>query len=115
VHRKFQDLLHNYKLELFHAQHDKKSAEEISSEVLHWTDDVLAQKLHYHFNKLPDASRVEIINMINNYVREAILPPVVERIVRRQVLVEKRVVAMEHLVTQILETLSTSQTASAER
>ena len=114
MHRKFQDLLHHYKVELFHAQHDKKSAEEISSEVLHWTDDILKQKLHYHFHKLPDASRAEIINMINNYVREAILPPVVERIVKRQVLVEKRLVAMEHLLSQILETLS-SEAAAAQR
>ena len=106
MQRKFQDILHKYKLDLFHAQHDKKTAEEISSEVLFWTDDVLKQKLSYHFHSLPDASRVEIINMINNYVREAVLPPVVEKIVKRQVLVEKRVQAMEHMMTQILEALS---------
>ncbi len=106
MQRKFQEILHKYKLELFHAQHDKKTAEEISSEVLFWTDDVLKQKLSYHFHQLPDASRVEIINMINNYVREAVLPPVVEKIVKRQVLVEKRVQAMEHMMTKILETLS---------
>ena len=106
MQRKFQDILHKYKLDLFHAQHDKKTAEEISSEVLFWTDDVLKQKLSYHFHSLPDASRVEIINMINNYVREAVLPPVVEKIVKRQVLVEKRVQAMEQMMTKILETLS---------
>ncbi len=114
MHRKFHDLLHQYKLELFHLQHDKKSAAEISSEVLHWTDDVLKQKLHYHFHALPDASRAEIINMINNYVREAILPPVVEKIVQRQVLLEKRVVSMEHLLEKVLEQLS-SEVIPAKR
>jgi len=114
VQRKFQDLLHKYKLELFHAQHDKKSAEEISSEVLHFTDEALKAKLSYHFTKLPDASRTEIINMINSYVREAVLPPVVERITKRQILLEKRVIAMEHLLEKILETLG-NEAAGANR
>lgn len=106
VQTKFQQLLHQYKLELFHAEHDKKSAEEIASECMHLTDDVLKQKYHYHFRKLPDADRAEIINMINNYTREAILPPLVEKIVKRQVLTEKRLNAMQRLMEQILETLS---------
>lgn len=106
MQRKFQQLLHQYKLEVFHAEHDKKSAEEISSECLHLAEDVLKSKYHYHFQKMPDASRAEIINMINNYVRDAILPPVVEKIVKRQVLLEKRVLAQQHLLEQILETLS---------
>lgn len=106
MQRKFQQLLHKYKVEIFHAEHDKKSAEEISSECLHLAEDVLKSKYHYHFHKVPDASRAEIINMINNYVRDAILPPVVEKIVKRQVLLEKRVAAQQHLLEQILETLS---------
>lgn len=109
---KFQQLLHKYKLELFHAQHDKKSAEEISSECLHLADDVLKTKYHYHFSKVPDASRAEIINMINNYVRDAILPPVVEKLVKRQVLLEKRVTAQQHLLEQILEALSADSSES---
>ena len=61
----------------------------------------------YHFHKLPDANRAEIINMINNYTREAILPPVVERIVMRQVKLEKRFDALMGLTQQLLELLST--------
>ena len=106
MHRKFKQLLHQYKLEVFHAQHDKKSAEEIATECLHLTEDVLKQKYHYHFHSLPDADRAEIINMINNYTREAILPPVVEKLVHRQVLLEKRLNALVHLTEQILDNLS---------
>lgn len=106
MHRKFKQLLHQYKLEVFHAQHDKKSAEEIATECLHLTEDVLKQKYHYHFHSLPDADRAEIINMINNYTREAILPPVVEKLVHRQVLLEKRLNALVHLTEQILDHLS---------
>ena len=102
---KFQQILHKYKLEVFHAQHDKKSVEEITTECMHLTEDVLAQKYHYHFRQLPSADRAEVINMINSYVREAILPPVVEKLVHRQVMLEKRVDALLHLMEQTLEAL----------
>ena len=109
MHRKFQDLLHQYKVEVFHAQHDKKSAAEISVECLQITEEVMRQKYHYHFHKLPDANRAEIINMINNYTREAILPPVVEKMVERHVLLERRVDALQKLLESVLETLSRPQ------
>ena len=102
---KFQQILHKYKLEVFHSQHDKRSVEEITTECMHLTEDVLSQKYHYHFRQLPDADRAEVINMINSYVREAILPPVVEKLVHRQVMLEKRVDALLHLMEQTLETL----------
>lgn len=109
--KKFQDLLHQYKLEVFHQEHDKKSIEEITSQCMHVTEEILEEKFHYHFHKLPDANRAEIINMINNYTREAVLPPVVEKLVRRQVVLEKRVEAVVHLMEQLLEVLSAEQAA----
>lgn len=104
--KKFKELLHEYKKEVFHATHDPVSVETITSECLHITEDVLQQKYHYHFHKLPDAPRAEIINMINNYTREAILPPLVESIVRRQVMQDKKIDALVHLVEQLFECLS---------
>ena len=112
MHRKFKELLHQYKLEVFHVEHDKRSVQEITTEVLHLTEDVLKQKIHYHFHRLPDANRVEIVNLINNYVREAILPPVVERLVHRQVILEKRMQALLHLNEKILEALSAEPIAA---
>jgi hypothetical protein len=106
MQKKFQDLLHRYKVGVFHSEHDKKSLEELTTECMHLTEEVLAQKYHYHFHKLPDANRVEIINMINSYVREALLPPIVERIVARQLRQEKRLHAMEDLLKDVLEALS---------
>lgn len=111
MHGKFKLLLLQYKKEVFHATHDKKSAEEISTECLKATEDVLKHKFHYHFHGLPDAGRVEVVNMINNYVREAILPPVVEKLVHRQILLEKKVDALLHLQEQILEALSSGAPA----
>ena len=103
----FKDLLHQYKIDVFRFEHNKKDIEEVAAECMDVCEDVLQQKYHYHFHKLPDANRAEIINMINNYTREAILPPVVEKLVHRQVLMEKRIEAMEGLIQRMLETLST--------
>jgi len=113
VHRKFKALLHDYKKEVFHAEHDKQSIDEITAECLHLTEDVLKQNYSYHFHKLPDANRAEIINMINNYTREAIMPPVVERLVRRQIVIEKRLEAIVHLVEQLFEVISSDAKGEA--
>jgi hypothetical protein len=91
---------------LFHREHDKQNVDDLTRECLHITEDVLQRKYHYHFHKLPDADRAEIINMINNYTREAILPPVVEGLVRRQVVLEHRFKALLDLNRKILELLS---------
>jgi hypothetical protein len=106
VHGRFKQLLHQYKLDVFKMQHDKQDIAQITNECMTICDEVLNQKYHYHFHKLPDANRAEIINMISNYTREALLPPVVEQIVRRQVTLEHRVEAMEKFLEQMLETLS---------
>ena len=106
MHKKFQQILHQYKLEVFHTEHDKRSAEEITAECMHITEEILEEKFHYHFHKLPDANRAEIINMINNYTREAILPPVVDKLVRRQVMLERRMDAVVRLTEKILQALS---------
>lgn len=106
MHQKFRELLHQYKKDVFHAEHDKRSVDQIASECMHVTEEVLKEKFSYHFHKLPDAGRAEIINMINNYTREAILPPIVEKLVHRQMLLERRQEALLHLLEHAFETLS---------
>ena len=106
MHRKFKELLHDYKRDVFQIAHHKKDVEGITKECVNITEDVLAQHYHYHFHKLPDANRAEIINMISSYVREAILPPVVERIVERHVILERRLDSLERLLESSLEELS---------
>ncbi len=106
MHRKFSDLLHGYKRDVFRIQHEQQDVDSITTECMSICEDVLEQKYTYHFHKLPDADRAEIINMINNYTREAILPPVVERIVNRQVILEHRMAAMENFIANMLEVLS---------
>jgi len=44
--------------------------------------------------------------MINNYTREAVLPPVVDKLVHRQVILERRIEALVHLMEHLFEALS---------
>ena len=106
MHEKFKELLHGYKRDVFQIEHHQKDVSEVTQECMDICEDVLTQKYNYHFHKLPDADRAEIINMISNYTREALLPPVVERLVERQVILEHRVVALEKMIEETLETLS---------
>jgi F0F1-type ATP synthase delta subunit len=106
VHQKLKELLHDYKRSVFQLAHHQKDVESITRECVHITEDVLQQHYRFHFHKLPDANRAEIINMISNYVRDAILPPVVQKLVGRQVVLERRVAALEKLLAASLEALS---------
>lgn len=106
MQRKLKQILHDYKKNVFRTAHHQQNVEAITRECVTICEEVLVQKYHYHFHKLPDANRAEIVNMIDSYVREAILPPVVQRLVERQVLVEKRVDALYHALEQTLEALS---------
>jgi hypothetical protein len=111
---KLKELLHQYKLEVFRVEHHKQNPEHIAKECMTICDEVLKQQFHFHFHKLPDANRVEIINMINNYLREAVLPPIVEKLVQRQVVLEKHVHSLERLLERTLETLSDESKSDAK-
>jgi hypothetical protein len=106
MHKRFEELLHQFKVDQFHAEHDRRSVEEVTEECMHITEEVLQQKYRYHFHQLPDANRADIINMVNNYTREAILPTVVEKLVMREIKLERRVNALVDLNRKILELLS---------
>ena len=106
MHRRFKELLHDYKREVFQISHHQKDVDSITQECMHICEDVLQQHYHFHFHKLPDANRAEIVNMISSYVREAILPPVVEKMVERHVLLERRVDALQKLLEASLDALS---------
>jgi len=115
VHHKFKELLHDYKRNVFQLAHHQKDVESITEECVHITEDVLQQHYTFHFNKLPDANRAEIINMISNYVREAVLPPVVRKMAERHVVLERRVAALEKLLAASLEALSLPQAFEGAR
>ncbi len=105
MQQKFAEAIKSYKKDVFRVEHDPSELEKLTEESLHFTEDALDNAYHYHFHKLPDASRAEIINMVNNYVLEALLPPVVEKLTRRQLVTERKLELLVHLLEEALERL----------
>ncbi|MCH2111671.1 MAG: hypothetical protein MK213_02340 [Planctomycetes bacterium] len=103
MQEKFAQALRNYRKQVFKVDHDPQELESLTQDSLHISVDTLDNAYHYHFHKLPDASRAEIINMINNYALEALLPPIVEKITKRQLVLERK---LELLVGLLEESLN---------
>ena len=105
MRQKLRKILHQYKVDAFKFSHDHESLDEVAKEALTYSDDVLHNAYKFHFHKLPDASRAEIINMIQNYTVEALLPPVVEKIMQRIVIVEKQQNRMLEMIESMIDEL----------
>ena len=106
MRKKFRNLLHAYRVESFKITHNNEHLEDTTQDILKFTDEALNNAYHYHFRKDPDPKRVETFNMIKNYTVDALLPPVVEKLMTRIVVLEKQQDRLLDLVHEILETLS---------
>lgn len=104
--QKFADALHAYKRDVFKVEHDPAELKRLTQDSLHQAREALDNSYHYHFHRLEDANRAEIINMINNYAVEALLPPVVEKLVKRQLILERKLELLVHLLERELENIS---------
>ena len=102
MQQKFAEAIKSYKKDVFRVEHDPSELEKLTQESLHFAEDALDNAYHYHFHKLPDASRAEIINMVNNYVLEALLPPIIEKLTRRQLVTERKLELLVHLLEDAL-------------
>lgn len=109
--KRLHDLLHDFRKESFQIDHDPDSLHRIHDQCKEIADSVLRDKFEYHFHKLPNADRVEIINMIHNYTTEAILPPIITRITERQMVQEEKLARVVKLVEDALEALSSEPPA----
>ncbi len=98
--------LHDYRKSVFELEHDSKKVEERHEQAEHLVEEILDQKFHYHFHKKVDEDRAETIQMIHNYCREALLPPVVNRFAERLLVVEQRHALALEFVERILDYLA---------
>jgi len=106
VKERFRDLLHAYKVEAFKISHTNEKVQETTEEILRGTEDALNNEYHYHFRTDPDPARIEAFKQIKNYTLRALLPPVVEKLVRRITVLEKQHEQLVELVDALLESLS---------
>lgn len=102
----FHDLLHRYKVEAFKISHNKQVDEELTKEVQQFLEKTLNDEFHYQFHSDPGPERLETFQMIKNFTIEALLPPVIDRIMRRVVALEKQHELMVQMVDGLLEELS---------
>lgn len=110
----FRRLLHEYRVESFKATHSPEQVKERTKEALRLCREALHQVYHFHVHNAPDPTRAETLNLIHDYAVEALLPPVLERIIERELVLEKKHELSMRLLERILETLSngTSDVAS---
>jgi hypothetical protein len=108
VKKVFADLLHRYKVEAFKISHNGESVEEITRQMLGFTEQALNNAYHYHFHdeKERTPERIEIFNLIKKFTLEALMPPVVEKVTRRMVTLERQHEALVRLLGDLLEALS---------
>jgi len=106
VKKKFKKLLHQYKVEAFKISHNNEQIEGHTQEIHKFTEDALNNAYHYQFKKDPDRELLETITMIKNFTNEALLPPVIERIMHRVINLECQHREMVTLVDNLLEALS---------
>lgn len=104
--KQFKALLHHYKVEAFKISHSNEQIEGLAKEIEQFTEQVLNNSYHYHFRQDPDPARIETINIIKNFVLEAIVPPVLDKVMHRMFVLERQHAELVNLVGNILETLS---------
>jgi hypothetical protein len=106
VRKIFRDLLHQYRVESFKITHNNENVEDTMRELMKFTDDALNNAYHYHFHKDSEPQRIETFNLIKNYTLESILPPVLEKVMRRVLILEKQHESIVALFDDLLEALS---------
>ena len=83
-------VLHDYKKECFLLEHRSGLHEQVEKETQRAVKDLLSVPHHFEFNQPPTPERAEMLNLIENYTREAILPPILHRLVERMLVLERR-------------------------
>jgi hypothetical protein len=110
----FRRLLHEYRVESFKATHSPEQVQERTREALKLCREALHQVYRFHFHGGPDPARAETLNLIHDYAVEALLPPVIERVIERELILERKHELAMKLVERLLEILSREGEAPVE-
>lgn len=105
--KKLKDALHRFKVETFRmTHHGPDNHQEIAREIMEHTGQVLQNAYHFHFDKNTPPHRVEMFQMIKSVALETLLPPVVEKLMRRITVLEHQNANMVKLLDELMEALS---------
>lgn len=112
--KKFKDALHRYKVEAFKMSHHGAEVESVSREILQHTEQALQNAYHYHFRGDPEPTKVETYNMVRSFVLESLMPPVLEKVMRRIVVLEHQHTQLVKLLDELLELMSDDEKTQAQ-
>ena len=110
--KKLKDALHRYKVDAFKMSHmSAEEQQEVAREILDHTAQALQNAYHFHFDKAANGGttsphRVETFQMIKSVVLETLLPPVVEKVMRRITVLEHQNMHLVKLLDELMEALS---------
>lgn len=105
--KKLKDALHRFKVEAFRlSHHGVEEKQDVAREILDHTAQALQNAYHFHFDKNTPPHRVEIFQMIKSVTLETLLPPVVEKLMRRITVLEHQNANMVRLLDELMEALS---------
>ena len=104
--KQLKDALHRYKVEAFKISHHGVEVAEVAREILEHTGEALENAYHIHFPKDTNPHRIETFRLVKTVVLDALLPPVVEKMMRRITVLEKQQTQMIKLLDELMEVLS---------
>ena len=107
--KQLKDALHRFKIEAFKmTHHGTEEDDEVRREILAHTSEALDNAYRFHFdeNHEPSPHRVETFRMIKAVALETVLPPVVEKLMRRITVLEHTNAQMIKLLDELMEALS---------
>lgn len=105
--KKLKDALHRYKVDAFKMTHmSPEEQKEVGREILEHTAQALENAYHFHFDQSTSPHRVETFQMIKSVTLDTLLPPVVEKIMRRITVLEHQQSSLIKLLDELMEGLS---------
>ena len=104
-----RSLFHDYKKRVFELEHDVQQVDQRRDTVRRFVTEVLDEKAHYHFHQKVDKQHADTLDLIYDFSREALLPPIVSRLAERVALLEARQQAWIDMVHRALDILAEDQ------
>ena len=105
--KKLKDALHRFKVDTFKmTHHGVQEQQDVTREILDHTGLALQNAYHFHFSKDTPPHRVEMFQMVKSVALETLLPPVVEKLMRRIIVLEHQQANMVKLLEELMEGLS---------
>jgi hypothetical protein len=107
VKKKLKEALHRYKVDAFKMTHmSAEEQKEVAREILEHTAQALQNAYHFHFDQSASPHRVETFQMIKGVCLDTLLPPVVEKIMKRITVLEHQNQHLVKLLDELMEALS---------